>query len=133
MNAAELPAVLHTWRYEGLDLLSTAVMLVDGHGRIAHVNQAAELLFDTSRKTLVGNWRAAVLGTMPEMRQWSPRASQRVRPAQQSHGAAAHWARSAACARGRDGAVRRSDPAGAGGHGNRAAAEGRPRRRRQIG
>ncbi|MBC8119916.1 MAG: PAS domain-containing protein, partial [Burkholderiaceae bacterium] len=69
MNAAELPVVPHTWRYEGLDLLSTAVMLVDGHGRIAHVNQAAELLFDTSRKTLVGQLAGRVLGDDAEMRQ----------------------------------------------------------------
>ncbi|MDQ3215360.1 MAG: nitrogen regulation protein NR(II) [Pseudomonadota bacterium] len=44
-------------------------MLVDVDGRIAHVNQAAELLFDTSRKTLIGQLAGRVLGDDAEMRQ----------------------------------------------------------------
>jgi two-component system nitrogen regulation sensor histidine kinase GlnL len=68
MSAVELLA-LTTPPYDGLDLLSTAVLLVDGDGRIAHVNQSAELLFDTSRKTLVGQLAGRVLGDDAEMRQ----------------------------------------------------------------
>ncbi len=68
MNAAEFPLGLAR-HYDGLDLLSTAVMLVDVDGRIAHVNQAAELLFDTSRKTLIGQLAGRVLGDAAEMRQ----------------------------------------------------------------
>ncbi|MDQ3215201.1 MAG: PAS domain-containing protein, partial [Pseudomonadota bacterium] len=68
MNAAEFPLGLAR-HYDGLDLLSTAVMLVDADGRIAHVNQAAELLFDTSRKTLIGQLAGRVLGDDAEMRQ----------------------------------------------------------------
>jgi two-component system nitrogen regulation sensor histidine kinase GlnL len=56
-------------RYEGLDLLSTAVLLLDAGARIVHVNQAAELLFDTSRKTLVGQPVGRVLGDEAEIRQ----------------------------------------------------------------
>jgi len=69
MNAAELPTLAHAWVYDGLDLLSTAVMLVDAEGRIAHVNQAAELLFDTSRKTLVGQLAGRILGDDSQIRQ----------------------------------------------------------------
>jgi two-component system nitrogen regulation sensor histidine kinase GlnL len=56
-------------RYEGLDLLSTAVLLLDAGARIVHVNQAAELLFDTSRKTLVGQPVGRVLGDEAGIRQ----------------------------------------------------------------
>jgi two-component system nitrogen regulation sensor histidine kinase GlnL len=68
MNAAEPFAFTQTPRYDGLDLLSTAVLLVDGDGRIAHVNQSAELLFDASRKTLVGQSVGRVLGDDAEIR-----------------------------------------------------------------
>ena len=68
MSAVELLALTQP-PYDGLDLLSTAVLLVDGSGRIAHVNQSAELLFDTSRKTLVGQLAGRVLGDDAEMRQ----------------------------------------------------------------
>ena len=68
MNAAEPFAFTQTPRYDGLDLLSTAVLLVDGDGRIAHVNQSAELLFDVSRKTLVGQSVGRVLGDDAEIR-----------------------------------------------------------------
>ncbi|MGH6609101.1 MAG: nitrogen regulation protein NR(II) [Burkholderiaceae bacterium] len=56
-------------QYDGLDLLSTAVLLIDGNGRIAHVNQSAELLLDTSRKTLIGQSVGRVLGDDIEIRQ----------------------------------------------------------------
>jgi two-component system, NtrC family, nitrogen regulation sensor histidine kinase GlnL len=68
MSAVELLALTQP-AYDGLDLLSTAVLLVDSSGRIAHVNQSAELLFDTSRKTLVGQLAGRVLGDDAEMRQ----------------------------------------------------------------
>ena len=41
-------------RFQGLDLLATAVVVLDWRGRIVHANQAAEQLFDTSRKNLSG-------------------------------------------------------------------------------
>lgn len=66
MSAVELLALTQQ-PYDGLDLLSTAVLLVDSGGRIAHVNQSAELLFDTSRKTLVGQLACRVLGDDAEM------------------------------------------------------------------
>ena len=68
MSAVELLALTQP-PYDGLDLLSTAVLLVDDSGRIAHVNQSAELLFDTSRKTLIGQLAGRVLGDDAEMRQ----------------------------------------------------------------
>src|SRR5678815_3743254 len=68
MSAVDLLALTHP-PYDGLDLLSTAVLLVDSSGRIAHVNQSAELLFDTSRKTLIGQLAGRVLGDDAEMRQ----------------------------------------------------------------
>jgi two-component system nitrogen regulation sensor histidine kinase GlnL len=41
-------------RYQGFDLLSTAVLVVDEDARVAFANQAAEQLFGASRKNLVG-------------------------------------------------------------------------------
>jgi len=71
MNAVDftVPAAGSPARYEGLDLLSTAVLLLDARARIVHVNQAAELLFDTSRKTLVGQPVGRVLGDEAGIRQ----------------------------------------------------------------
>jgi len=71
MSAVEftLPVDGASSHYEGLDLLSTAVLLLDRKARIAHVNQAAELLFDTSRRTLVGQSVGRVLGDEAEIRQ----------------------------------------------------------------
>jgi two-component system nitrogen regulation sensor histidine kinase GlnL len=56
-------------RYEGLDLLSTAVLLLDAGARIVHVNQAAELLFDASRRMLVGQPVGRILGDEGDIRQ----------------------------------------------------------------
>ncbi len=56
-------------RFDGLDLLSTAVIVVDSAARIAHVNQAAELLLGTSRKNLLGQMVERVLGEELQMRQ----------------------------------------------------------------
>ncbi|HYM47604.1 MAG TPA: PAS domain-containing sensor histidine kinase, partial [Burkholderiaceae bacterium] len=69
MNAVELLSPAHRSHYDGLDLLSTAVLLVGRGGRVAHVNQSAELLFDTSRKTLIGQLAGRVLGDDGEMQQ----------------------------------------------------------------
>jgi two-component system, NtrC family, nitrogen regulation sensor histidine kinase GlnL len=71
MNAVDftVPVSGSPARYEGLDLLSTAVLLLDATARIVHVNQAAELLFDTSRKTLVGQPVGRVLGDEAGIRQ----------------------------------------------------------------
>ncbi|MDH5207287.1 MAG: nitrogen regulation protein NR(II) [Burkholderiaceae bacterium] len=56
-------------RFEGLDLLSTAVLLLDASACIVHVNQAAELLFETSRKTLIGQPGGRVVGDEADIRQ----------------------------------------------------------------
>jgi two-component system nitrogen regulation sensor histidine kinase GlnL len=69
MSAADFAMPVSSLRYEGLDLLSTAVVLLDGRARIVHVNQAAELLFDASRKTLVGQPGGRVLGDEAQIRQ----------------------------------------------------------------
>lgn len=68
MNAAEQLSLVPA-RYDGLDLLSTAVLLVDGAGRITYVNQSAELLLDTSRKTLIAQPVGRILGDDAEIRQ----------------------------------------------------------------
>lgn len=44
------------------DLLSTAVLLLDAHGRIGHVNTAAEELFGISQRHLLGVDAARMLG-----------------------------------------------------------------------
>lgn len=44
------------------DLLSTAVLLLDSQGRVDHVNTAAEELFGVSRRHLVGQDAARLLG-----------------------------------------------------------------------
>jgi two-component system nitrogen regulation sensor histidine kinase GlnL len=41
-------------RYAGLELLSTAVLVIDADARVAFANQAAEHLFEVSRRILVG-------------------------------------------------------------------------------
>ena len=43
-----------TGRYQGLDLLSTAVLVFDERARVVFANQAAEQLFEASRKNLLG-------------------------------------------------------------------------------
>lgn len=69
MSAADFALPHSVGRYGGLDLLSTAVLLLDAQARIVHVNQAAELLFDTSRKTLIGQPGGRMLGDDAEIRQ----------------------------------------------------------------
>lgn len=68
MNTLLAPAVAEE-RFDGLDLLSTAVIVVDSAARIVHVNQAAELLLGTSRKNLLGQMVERVLGEELQMRQ----------------------------------------------------------------
>lgn len=43
-----------TGRYQGLDLLSTAVLVFDDRARVVFANHAAEQLFEASRKNLIG-------------------------------------------------------------------------------
>jgi two-component system, NtrC family, nitrogen regulation sensor histidine kinase GlnL len=67
MNAADRHSVLAS--YDGLDLLSTAVLLLDSAGRVVHLNQAAELLLDVSRRALVGQALGRLLGDEADVRQ----------------------------------------------------------------
>lgn len=48
-------ASLSSSALQGLDLLSTAVMLVDEQDRVSYLNPAAENLFRVSRKSMVGH------------------------------------------------------------------------------
>ena len=41
-------------RLQGLDLLATAVLVLNWRGLVVHANQAAEQLFETSRFKLIG-------------------------------------------------------------------------------
>ena len=51
-----------------LDLLATAVLLLDGHGRIAYANPAAENLFELSRQKLVRHALDEVFGPCAALR-----------------------------------------------------------------
>jgi len=55
--------------FEGLDLLSTAVLVLDASARIVHVNQAAELLLGISRKNLLGQSAERVIGDSLQMQE----------------------------------------------------------------
>ena len=55
--------------FDGLDLLSTAVIVLDASARIVHVNQAAELLLSMSRKNLLGQSAERVIGDELQMQQ----------------------------------------------------------------
>jgi two-component system nitrogen regulation sensor histidine kinase GlnL len=48
------PPPEQTARYAGLELLSTAVMVIDADARVAFANQAAEQMFEVSRRILIG-------------------------------------------------------------------------------
>lgn len=56
-------------RYAGLDLLSTAVLVLDEHAAIVFANQAAELLVGASRKNLLGQSAARLLGESADVEQ----------------------------------------------------------------
>ena len=53
--------------FSGLDLLSSAVLLVDGKQVIRHLNPAAENLFAMSSRQLVGQPLERLLGSPPEL------------------------------------------------------------------
>jgi two-component system nitrogen regulation sensor histidine kinase GlnL len=48
--------------YAGLDLLATAVLIVDAAGSIGYANEAAEVLLETSRRHLVGHSAQRLFG-----------------------------------------------------------------------
>jgi len=50
----ETPAAEASAAYAGLDLLSTAVLVIDARGRVHWVNQAGEAMLDLSRRILQG-------------------------------------------------------------------------------
>ena len=56
-------------RFAGLDLLATAVLLLDGDRRIVYVNAAAENLFALSRKHLIGRTPDAVFNDPARLEQ----------------------------------------------------------------
>jgi len=56
-------------QFDGLDLLSTAVIVLGPTARIVHVNQAAELLLGVSRKNLLGQSAERVIGDELQMQQ----------------------------------------------------------------
>ncbi|MFN4148822.1 MAG: nitrogen regulation protein NR(II) [Rhodocyclaceae bacterium] len=51
----------------GLDLLSSAVILIDGELRVRHCNPAAENLFAVSQRTCLGQPLAQLLGSPPAL------------------------------------------------------------------
>lgn len=53
--------------FAGLDLLSSAVILLDGELRIRHCNPAAENLFAASQRVCLGKTLAQLLGTPPAL------------------------------------------------------------------
>ncbi|HTN49065.1 MAG TPA: nitrogen regulation protein NR(II) [Burkholderiaceae bacterium] len=62
MNAAAAFDPIASETFDGLDLLSTAVIVLDDGARIVHVNQAAELLLSVSRKNLLGQSAERFIG-----------------------------------------------------------------------
>jgi two-component system nitrogen regulation sensor histidine kinase GlnL len=56
-------------QFGGLDLLSTAVIVLDASACIVHVNQATELLLGISRKNLLGQSAERVIGDSMQMQQ----------------------------------------------------------------
>ncbi|HSQ10961.1 MAG TPA: nitrogen regulation protein NR(II) [Burkholderiaceae bacterium] len=56
-------------QFDGLDLLSTAVIVLDQAARIVHANQSAELLLSMSRKNLLGQSAERVIGDEMQMQQ----------------------------------------------------------------
>jgi two-component system, NtrC family, nitrogen regulation sensor histidine kinase GlnL len=53
--------------YRGLELLATAVVLLDEHRTIRYANPAAENLFELSRRQLVDHGAASVFGDAPAL------------------------------------------------------------------
>jgi two-component system, NtrC family, nitrogen regulation sensor histidine kinase GlnL len=69
MNVALRMALADEPQYAGLDLLSTAVIVLDDAARIIHVNQSAELLLGMSRKNLLAQSAERVIGDELQMQQ----------------------------------------------------------------
>lgn len=61
------PASLEAPAFAGLDLLSSAVILLDSQLRIRHCNPAAENLFAVSQRVCLGQPLAQLLGTPPAL------------------------------------------------------------------
>lgn len=61
------PAPLEDPAFAGLDLLSSAVILLDNQLRIRHCNPAAENLFAVSQRVCLGRSLAQLLGTPPAL------------------------------------------------------------------
>jgi two-component system nitrogen regulation sensor histidine kinase GlnL len=64
---ARTPPIEADGPFAGLDLLSSAVILLDGELRIRHCNPAAENLFAASQRVCVGKPLAQLLGTPPTL------------------------------------------------------------------
>jgi two-component system nitrogen regulation sensor histidine kinase GlnL len=56
MSPGSIPASVDPQRLGGLDLLATAVLVIDWRGTVVFANQAAEQLFEVSRKHLTGQF-----------------------------------------------------------------------------
>jgi two-component system nitrogen regulation sensor histidine kinase GlnL len=54
MNGADFGFSANNERFQGLDLLTTAVLVLNWRGLVVFANQAAEQLFETSRAKLIG-------------------------------------------------------------------------------
>lgn len=64
---ARLPAIDENSAFAGLDLLSSAVILLDEQQRIRHCNPAAENLFAMSQRTCIGWPLTQLLGAPPTL------------------------------------------------------------------
>ena len=53
--------------HAGLDLLATAVLMLDARRRVTYANPAAENLFELSRAKLVGNTTRELFGDAPDL------------------------------------------------------------------
>jgi two-component system, NtrC family, nitrogen regulation sensor histidine kinase GlnL len=69
MNVALRMALADEPQFAGLDLLSTAVIVLDDAARIVHVNQSAELLLGMSRRNLLAQSAERVIGDELQMQQ----------------------------------------------------------------
>ena len=67
MNAADSGTISTSTAFRGLDLLSSAVILLDGRLLIRHLNPAAENLFAVSQRSWVGRPLAQLAGTPPAL------------------------------------------------------------------
>lgn len=63
----QFPSLEHDPSFAGLDLLSSAVILLDAQLRIRHCNPAAENLFAVSQRVCLGRPLVQLLGTPPTL------------------------------------------------------------------